>query len=308
MDFIQSAIEKARRERQLRGGGAEASQTVLLEGDAPLPQAPRSDPEAAAQESLAPADPQAERDALWSSLPELHLRKGDLERHRVLALGGGSEATTFDIMRTKLLQQMRSNKWRRVAITSPTAACGKTTLALNIAFSMARQRDIYSMLVELDLRRPSVTKVLGLRETRQFAKVLEGKAAPEDHLLRHGRNLLVAPSAHRTADPAELLQSVDTGRVMDAVEARFAPDVMLFDMPPMLVSDDTLAFLDQIDCVLLVAAAGTSTMAEITRCAEELAARCNFLGVVLNKCRYLEGDDAYGYGYGYGAGGYRSGY
>ncbi len=299
MDFIQSAIEKARRERQLRGGAAQPDQSVLLEGDAPLPPPRRTGD--AAQATRRAADPIGERDALWAGLPELHLRREDLERQRVVALGGGSEAATFDIMRTKLLQQMRSNKWRRVAITSPTAACGKTTLALNLAFSLARQRDIYSMLVELDLRRPSISKVLGLREARQFAKVLEGNAAPEEHLLRHGRNLLIGPSAHRTADPAELLQAVETGRMMDAVETRFAPDVMVFDMPPMLVSDDTLAFLDQIDCVLLVAAAGSSTMAEVTRCAEDLAARCNFLGVVLNKCRYLDGDDAYGYGYGPGS-------
>jgi Mrp family chromosome partitioning ATPase len=247
----------------------------------------------------AAADPLAARAALWAGLPEIRIQRDDLERNRVLAYAGGSEAATFDIMRTKLLQQMRSNNWRRVAITSPTAACGKTTLALNLAFSLARQPDIFSMLLEFDLRRPTISKVLGLRESRQFSKVLEGQAAPEAHLLRHGRNLLIAPSAHRSSNPAELLQAVETGRIMDAVEAQFTPDIMLFDMPPMLVSDDTLAFIDQIDCVLLVAAAGSSTIAEINRCADDLAARCNFLGVVLNKCRYLDGDDAYGYGYSY---------
>jgi Mrp family chromosome partitioning ATPase len=317
MDFIQSAIEKARRERLQRAGAPDAlvteeathgaaaeaaatqaaPQSAVHLADRPMERAATARPVPGAR---APeADPVAARAALWSGLPEIRVQRDELERNRVLAYAGGSEAATFDIMRTKLLQQMRSNNWRRVAITSPTAACGKTMLALNLAFSLARQPDIFSMLLEFDLRRPTISKVLGLKESRQFSKVLERQAAPDDHLLRHGRNLLIAPSAHRSNNPAELLQSVETGRIMDAVEARFAPDVMLFDMPPMLVSDDTLAFIDQIDCVLLVAAAGSSTIAEINRCADDLAARCNFLGVVLNKCRYLDGDDAYGYGYGY---------
>jgi Mrp family chromosome partitioning ATPase len=317
MDFIQSAIEKARRERLQRGGAPDAlaaddAAQAAREGlrrivpeaaPAQDPPATRTEARTEAKAATPAGDALAKRTAQWADLPELRLQRSELERNRVIALSGGSEAATFDIMRTKLLQQMRSNNWRRVAITSPTAACGKTMLALNLAFSLSRQPDIYSMLLEFDLRRPTISKVLGLQESRQFSQVLEGKAEPAGHLLRHGRNLLIGPSAQRSANPAELLQAVETGRVMDAVEAEFAPDVMLFDMPPMLVSDDTLAFIDQIDCVLLVAAAGTSTIAEINRCAEDLASRCNFLGVVLNKCRYLDGDDAYGYSYGYGYGG-----
>lgn len=317
MDFIQSAIEKARRERLQRDGappvanadadavdarrpaaGQPAGREAFAAGEGTAHRHPTS--RSAAARAAPGADPAAARAALWNSLPEIRLDRGTLERNRILAFSGGSEAATFDIMRTKLLQQLRNNNWRRVAITSPTAACGKTTLALNLAFSLARQPDIHSMLMEFDLRRPSISRSLGLSEPRQFSKVLRGDEPAEAHLLRHGRNLLLGPSAQRIGNPAELLQAVETGRVMDAVEARFAPDVMLFDMAPMLVSDDTLAFIDQIDCVLLVAAAGQSSMAEINRCAEDLASRCNFLGVVLNKCRYMDGDDAYGYGYGYG--------
>ena len=68
---------------------------------------------------------------------------------------------------------------------------------------------------------------------------------------------------------------------------------MIFDMPPMLVSDDAMAFMGQVDCVLIVAAAETTTINEIDRCERELAAQTNVLGVVLNKCRYLE--RSYGY-------------
>jgi len=70
---------------------------------------------------------------------------------------------------------------------------------------------------------------------------------------------------------------------------------VLFDMPPLLAGDDALAFIGHVDCVLLVAAAETSTIEEVDTCERELAAHTNVLGVVLNKCRYP--DRQYGYSY-----------
>jgi Mrp family chromosome partitioning ATPase len=66
-------------------------------------------------------------------------------------------------------------------------------------------------------------------------------------------------------------------------------------MPPMLGSDDMQAFAGKVDCVLLVAAAESTTIDEIDRCERDLASQTNVLGVVLNKCRYTHAE--YGYGY-----------
>jgi len=63
----------------------------------------------------------------------------------------------------------------------------------------------------------------------------------------------------------------------------------------MLVSDDAMAVMGQIDCVLIIAAAESTTIKEIDRCERELATQTNVLGVVLNKCRYME--EGYGYDY-----------
>jgi Mrp family chromosome partitioning ATPase len=115
---------------------------------------------------------------------------------------------------------------------------------------------------------------------------------------RIGANLAVATNARPESAAAELLATKGAAHVVDRIETDFTPDVMLFDLPPLLMTDDAMAFMDQIDCVLLVAAADRNTMAQINRCAEELAARCNFLGVILNKCRFLPTDERYGYGYG----------
>lgn len=279
MDFIQSAIERARDERRRVGA-------VSPDARAAIPAA-----------RIAGAEPAPDRAALWAALPEFAPRSARLERNLVVAHRAGADSTHFDMIRTRLLHQMRANDWRRVAITSPGAACGKTTLALNLAFSMARQPDLFTLLAELDLRRPSIARFLGLPEPRQFARVLAGDGRLEDHLIRIDRNLAVASNAAPVEHAAELLQAAAAGHAMDAFEARYSPDIVICDMPPMLLTDDTIAFLDQIDCAILVAAAERTTMAEIERCSADLAARTNFLGVILNKCRYLDRSEGYGYGY-----------
>jgi hypothetical protein len=65
----------------------------------------------------------------------------------------------------------------------------------------------------------------------------------------------------------------------------------------MLAGDDAIGFLHNVDCALLVAAAGSTTIAQVDACERDIAAHTNVLGVTLNKCRYLDKDQAYGYDY-----------
>lgn len=234
----------------------------------------------------------------WDALATFAPDPRHLEKGLVRSLQPGSAAKPFDMIRTKLLHQMRSNGWRRVAFASPDSGCGKTLLTVNLALSFARQKDLTAMAVELDMRRPTMARLLGLGTGQQFSSVLAARAVPADHLTRIGDNLAVATNAKPEPAAAELLASRTAGHVLDRIEAEFAPSVMLFDLPPLLMTDDAMAVMDQIDCVLLIAAAERNTMAEITRCSKELAARCNFLGVILNKCRFIGNADSYGYGYG----------
>jgi Mrp family chromosome partitioning ATPase len=213
----------------------------------------------------------------------------------VVTFAGGSDAVAFDALRTRLLQQMRAQGWRRVAITSPGAGCGKTTLALNLAFSLARQPEVRTLLAELDLRRPSIARVLGTPDRANLAEVLAGEAAFEDCALRLSQNLLLAANRTPSRDAAELLASGATAQALTRIEEDYAPDITLFDMPPMLVIDDMMAFAGEVDCVLLVAAAEASTIKEVDTCERELAAQTNVLGVVLNKCRYIDRGAGYGY-------------
>lgn len=235
------------------------------------------------------------RDA-WIGLTEIKLDDDRLEAGRIVSHRPIHEAGVFDVMRTNLMRQLREKAWKRVAITSPGVGCGKTMTSLNLAFSLARQQDLKVMLLELDLRRPSMCKTLGIGSHRNFSGVLDGSEPMQNQLLRWGPNLAFGLNSDAVPSPAELLSSVRAADIIDAMEAHFQPDVLIFDMPPMLASDDTIAFLDQVDCALMVAAAEQSTVGEIDRCGKQLAEHTQVLGVILNKCRFMEEDQGYGYG------------
>lgn len=304
MEKIQSAIAKARATREGRlpeppaaadvpaGPGMAAPITAV---GIPDVQDERVMGLSGARTQAPGAAADADTVGLWKSLPMLRTDQALMRRNRIVAFEGGHEAATFDVMRTRLLQQMRANKWRRLAITSPSAGCGKTTTSLNLAFSLARQSDQRMLLAEVDLRRPAMARMLGLKGPHSFAHVLEGTAMLADNATRYGSNLAFATNHDPYRNPAELLHGPTVGPALAAIEAQFDPTVTIFDMPPLLVGDDALAFLGHVDCVLLVVAAETTTIEEVDTCERDLAAHTNVVGVILNKCRYP--DRQYGYSY-----------
>ncbi len=233
----------------------------------------------------------------WTSLPSYQPDPKVLRANRIVSYFGKQDASAFDMMRTKIVQQAKTNNWRRIAITSPTAKCGKTTTTANLAFSLSRQSDLRTLVIEIDLRRPALAKTIGVKMGHNFWKVMDGTDPAEDHMVCHEGNVIFATNAGQAPNPSELLQSAKARAVLSDLEATYKPDLVLFDTSPLLASDDTIGFLEHVDAALLVAAAETSTMEEVDISESEIAQSTQVLGVVLNKCRYNAG--GYGYEYGY---------
>lgn len=250
-------------------------------------------PEVVRQKASAAGEPAPN---VWTTLPEVTLPPAKAMRNRITALAGNKDATPYDMLRSRTIRLMKEKGWTRLAITSPGAGCGKTTVAINLALSLSRQKDLKVMLIDLDLRRPALHKIIGHVPARSMHEVLDGSLSFEEVAVRMGQNLILAMNASPARHPAELLQSAVTREVLDAIERRWQPDIMLFDMSPMLATDDNVGFLGNVDCALLVAAAESTTLANIDLCEKELAQLTNVLGIVLNKCRYP--DDTIGYSYG----------
>lgn len=247
------------------------------------------------------ADPPAPKRAAppslgaWQDLNRVDLNTAHLEKQRIIsALRKDPSHVAFDILRTRLLAALHDNGWNRVAITSPTKDCGKTFVATNLAISLSRQSQCKTVLMDMDLRGPSLAKVLGVENPGNMADFLTGDvgvsghfcvAAPND--MHIGDNLAFGLNKRPESYAAELLLGPQTRDSLKAVEEELHPDVMLFDLPPALAQDDVIAFRPQFDGVLLVVGGGITKPAEIHEVKRRLGEDTPLLGVIMNKAEGL---------------------
>lgn len=271
MEKLQKALSKARR---MRGDGT-------IEPPPPRETAERG-------RSRAGAFPD-----VWNRLqtfdPDFEL----LQRNRVMTLRAQADANPFDILRTKIFLLMQENGWKRIAITSPGKGTGKTTTACNLVVGISRQPEIKSVLIDLDFRRPGVSNVLGHKPKHDVRDMLSGTVAPEDQMVRLRENVAISMAARPVEDPMQVLLSQSTMDTLQDIETRFAPEIMFFDLPPMLASDDARAMLKAADCALIVARAEQTKTTALDVCEREVAEHTNVLGVVLNSCRHLSQEEEY---------------
>ena len=231
----------------------------------------------------------------WEELEKFTPSPQKMHDSRVFSGEATLEAQHFDILRTKLLLEMRRNDWVRIAVTSATIGCGKTTIACNLITGLGRQPEIRGMLFDLDFRRPSVAKYFGATPVGSLEDVFKGELTFAEQAMRFHPNTAVSMTTRPVHDPAKVILQNNTADVLDQVQTDYRPDLMLFDTPPVLVSDETRGFLKQVDAVLIVAGAEISTVAQIDEVEREVAQYSNIAGVVLNKCRFME--EGYGYAY-----------
>lgn len=279
VERLKIAIAKA---RERRAG---------LSGSAPAPGLGRG----AAEEEL---------EGRWAALPEIEVDPVTLERERIVTRQKSDAAhIAFDMLRTRLAKLALEQGWRRIGITSPSKGCGKTVISANLGFSFARHPETRSMLIDLDLRAPRLSRCLGLNERRAIHWMLNGSTPPEQYFQRIGPRFAVALNTQRVRDASEVIQNKRTAEVLaDALET-FRPDIVIYDLPPLLIGDDTIGFMKNLDAVLLVIASGETRPYEVEECEALIADETNFLGVLLNKVERGAGSDYYyGYGYGYGYG------
>lgn len=231
----------------------------------------------------------------WDALPIVDTSSKHLHASRIYADEASLEARHYDILRTKLLLEMRRNDWTRIAITSATPGCGKTTTACNLIAGMGRQPELRGMLFDLDFRRPSVAKLLGLTPPNSLEAVFNDEVPFAGQGVRLHENTCVSMTTRSVNDPARLVLRSRTEEIIDTIQHEFSPHLMLFDTPPVMVSDETRGFLKHVDAVLIIAAAESTSVGQVDEVEREVAQYTNVAGIVLNKCRFMEED--YGYTY-----------
>jgi len=183
------------------------------------------------------------------------------------------------VKRRAVLRGMRS-----IVVTSPLSGDGKTTTSCNLAIAstgLDRSRSV--ALVELDLRRPSLARCLGLEVRQGIEDVLEGKARLDEAVIETnvpGLSILAAREGRLA--PEQLLASENLRKLIQSLEERFS--LLIIDTPPVLMVADALSVIDVADGCLLVARAGRSATASVRSAIEQLPAE-KMLGCSLNFSR-----------------------
>ena len=223
---------------------------------------------------------------MWQSLSPVSLDVAWLEGNGLFANSSiEPAAAAYDILRTRILLAFHENGWQRIAVTSPSHGCGKSTVATNLALSLARRAGSRTVLMDLELRRPGLATLLGLQDSPPLRDYLTGIQPLDTHFQRYGQTLALALNGAPVADAAELLQATDTEGALETMLEQLDPEVVIFDLPPVLVSDDVIGFAPQVDAVLLVADGTQTTAEEIKACERLFEGRVPVLGLVLNRAQ-----------------------
>lgn len=236
----------------------------------------------------------------WKKLRAYHFNHDHLIRHQVVTASDDiSDASEqFDILRTRLMSAMSDFGWSRIAITSPTHRCGKTFTAAKLAIALSRFESCRTLLLDLDLRNPSLHRVMGMDAPGAMEPLLLGQTSPEDHLVRIGPktearedgpwgnqagDLAIGLNSQAAKSDDPLSQNPNLEDVLETIDAKYAPDLMLFDLPPVLGSSDVLALRPLFDAVLLVVGSGVTSDHEIKNVKQLLSVDTPLMGLVLNK-------------------------
>jgi capsular exopolysaccharide synthesis family protein len=212
-------------------------------------------------------------------------------------------AETFRMIRTNLTFMSHETPLRSAVITSAMPLEGKTTIASNLAVTLAQfGRSV--LLVDSDLRRPRLHRVFGVRNDTGLSTLVSGASGRSESIRPtevEGLNLLTSgPIPH---NPSELLHSDAFVRVKDELLSQY--DYVLFDSPPMGAVTDAAILAPQVDGVILVVRAGSSTIHSVAGAKKRLlGVSGRLLGAIMNDADLR----VKGYRYGAGAYAYADGY
>jgi protein-tyrosine kinase len=190
-------------------------------------------------------------------------------------------AEQYRALRTRLAHTEGAHNLRSLLITSPQKGEGKSVTSANLALTMAQELHRHVVLVEADLRKPSLQHLFGLPSGPGLAEYLTGAASLNSVLkFMPDYNLTIVPGGSAPTNPAELLGSTAMRRMLDQLRTRF--DRVILDSPPILPLADVAVLAPMIDGTVLVVRAGVTPKPAIENALRAFDAS-RLLGVVLNE-------------------------
>ena len=216
----------------------------------------------------------------------------------------------FRKLRTQLLRLNLAKPVKTIMVTSALQGEGKSFVAANLAIGIAHDLHLYALLVDCDLRNPSVAPMFGYNGVRGIADYLKGQGEVSNFLVKTElEKLSLLPGGTLPENPTEIIGSQRMAALVEELKTRYDDRFIILDSTPLLATAEPDVLAKLVDGVLIVVRAGM-TPRETVKQALSFLDKDKILGVVLNDvnfkysalgARYFGGDGySYGYGYGYG--------
>lgn len=271
MERIKQALELARQERIKNGGKVSGT---------------KSKPSQKLQSV-------ADQEITYTSTRTVRMPIGELREKRIITEQQNSISDAYRVLRTQVLQRLNEKSWNTLAITSPGSGAGKSLTAINLAVSLAREVDNTVLLIDANLRSPKLDKYFdfhaeyGLSDYLLHDKPLGDMLVNPEGISR----FVMLPAGRAIVNSSEMLSSPKMQKLVDEVKHRYPSRIVIFDLPPILESSDTLAFIPNADATLVVIEEGKTQESELKQ-AFELLQGSEVIGTVLNKAYTQDRDYA----------------
>jgi capsular exopolysaccharide synthesis family protein len=189
-------------------------------------------------------------------------------------------AEKFRYLSVRLRQLQQTRPLKKVLITSTIPQEGKSMVAANIACALARRTQQKTLLIDGDLRRPTLAKLFGLGRMHGIADWLQGECGPAESIYNlEETGVCILPAGNVPRNPLELMQSGRLSVLMEQLTDWF--DWIVIDSPPVLPLADTSIWMRQADGIFLVARQGATEKDQLKRGLEAID-RKKLLGALLN--------------------------
>jgi protein-tyrosine kinase len=238
--------------------------------------------------TTAVAEPATEfTDTLVFKLPTLQLDPITRERERILPPGAsGQHGGAYKMLRTQVLKRLDQLGANTIGVLSSTGSEGKTLTAINLAIAIAAGSMRTALLVDFDLRNPSIHRRFGYSpEVGVEDCLLERRSIHEAMVKVEGYDrLTILPARGKVEQSSELLSSDRAAELANEIRTRYANRIVIFDLPPVLMADDALAFTRHLQAGLLVIGEGKARGNDVLRTID-LLRDLPIVGTVLNGSR-----------------------
>jgi protein-tyrosine kinase len=243
-------------------------------------------------------DPRPERAALSRqfSIPSLEtagrltLDWSTLRERRVIPSDDARPAAhAYRMLRTQILQRARANGLHTLGVVSAINGEGKTLTAINLSLSLAAEPNQTVLLLDLDLRRPTVARVLGLTAEYGLESWFSGGDPTRNvcYAIDGVERLYVMPTLAPVVGSSEALAGLGTRSLIEGLTDRDSGRLLILDLPPVLLSDDALMAAPLLDAAVLVVDERRTRREDVTRVIE-LLGNTRIIGTVLNRASESE--------------------